>query len=220
VNTGRGPHSRASSAAPPTSFFVTLRPLKVLGPFAQRTRDMDADTTRQVAVRAFAAATIAVVMGGLLGRVLLDRWHLSMGALTLAGGTIFFLVALKQLMAQYESPPAATAEAQPAPPTAAALPTAAAFRLVFPIVLTPYGIAVVIALLAASDRAERTEGIGYGYEPTDVGRDALSPVTNDYARGDNTFTGTIQWVELEGGEDSHDHLINPEDFLRVAMAKQ
>ena len=71
-----------------------------------------------------------------------------------------------------------------------------------------------------SGRVEHTEGIGFGYEYTDVGRDDLSPVTDDYPRGDNTFTGAIKWVEMEGGQDSHDHLINPEDFIRVAMAKQ
>ncbi|MGD9889938.1 MAG: arylsulfatase [Dehalococcoidia bacterium] len=69
-------------------------------------------------------------------------------------------------------------------------------------------------------RVEHTEGIGFGYEYTDVGRDALSPVTDDYPARDNAFTGTIKWIEMEGGHDSHDHLIDPEDFLRVAMAKQ
>jgi arylsulfatase A-like enzyme len=71
-----------------------------------------------------------------------------------------------------------------------------------------------------SGRVEHTEGIGFGYEYTDVGRDAQSPVTDDYPIGGNAFTGTIKWLELEGGEDSHDHLIDPEDFINVAMAKQ
>ena len=71
-----------------------------------------------------------------------------------------------------------------------------------------------------SGRVERTEPIGFGYEYTDVGRDDLSPVTDDYPQGNNAFTGTIKWIELEGGEDSHDHLIDAEDFIRVAMARQ
>lgn len=69
-------------------------------------------------------------------------------------------------------------------------------------------------------RVERTEGIGFGYEFTDVGRDALSPVTDDYTAGDTRFTGIINWIEMEAGEDSHDHLLDPEDFLRVAMWRQ
>ena len=72
-----------------------------------------------------------------------------------------------------------------------------------------------------SDRAvKHTEPIGFGAVYSDVGRDALAPVTDEYARDDNRFTGTIKWVELEAGQDSHDHLINPQDFIRVAMAKQ
>jgi arylsulfatase len=73
---------------------------------------------------------------------------------------------------------------------------------------------------AGEGRVEHTEGIGFGYEYTDVGRDALSPVTDDYPARDNAFTGTIKWIEMEGGKDSYDHLIDPEDILRVAMAKQ
>ena len=69
-------------------------------------------------------------------------------------------------------------------------------------------------------RVEHTQPIGFGYEPTDVGRDILSPVTDDYGFGDNGFTGTIRFIEIEGGDDSHDHLIDPADFFRVAMYKQ
>lgn len=136
-----------------TLFFVTLGPLKVLGPFAQRTRGLGDATVREIAVRAFVIATIAIVVGGLLGRVLLPKWHISLAAMELTGGIVFFLVALKQLLEQYE--PSRTEPAEPLP----ASPTAAAARLVFPIVLTAYGIAAVIALLAESDRPERTATI-------------------------------------------------------------
>lgn len=71
-----------------------------------------------------------------------------------------------------------------------------------------------------SGRIERTEPIGFGYEYTDIGRDALSPVTDDYTPGDSAFTGTINWVQLEAGDDSHDHLVDPAEFWRVAMWKQ
>ena len=46
-----------------TIFFVTLGPLKILGPFAQRTRDLDDATMRKVALWAFLIATIAIVVG-------------------------------------------------------------------------------------------------------------------------------------------------------------
>ena len=69
-------------------------------------------------------------------------------------------------------------------------------------------------------RVEQTEGIAFGYEYTDVGRDALSPVTDDYPPGDTAFTGTIKLIEMSSGDDSHDHLIDPAQFLHVVMAKQ
>jgi hypothetical protein len=81
------------------------------------------------------------------------------------------------------------------------------------------------AAASARGRSERphhprTEPIGFGYEYTDVGRDAQSPVTHDYAEGDNTFTGTIKWIEMEAGQDSHDHLVDPGQVFHYHMAKQ
>jgi arylsulfatase A-like enzyme len=72
----------------------------------------------------------------------------------------------------------------------------------------------------AAGRVERTEPIGFGSTYTDVGRDPLPTVTDDYLRGDNAFTGTIKWLELGAGDDSHDHLIDPDHFIYVAMARQ
>jgi hypothetical protein len=69
-------------------------------------------------------------------------------------------------------------------------------------------------------RVDQTEPIGFGYEYTNVGKDALSPVTDDYPPGDTAFTGTINWIELEGGDDSHDHLIDPEMVMHAAMYRQ
>jgi multiple antibiotic resistance protein len=134
-----------------TGFFVTLGPLKTLAPFAQRTRDVSPSAVRQIAFWAFIVATVGGVSGGLIGRALLTKWHVSLPALMLTGGIVFFVVALRQLLEQYE-PPHPLAAAEPLP----ASPLAAACRLVFPIVLTPYGIAAVIALLASSEDTART----------------------------------------------------------------
>jgi len=134
-----------------TIFFVTLGPLKILGPFAHRTRALDDATMRKIAMWAFVIATVAIVVGSLIGRALTAKWHISTGSLLIAAGIIFFLVALKQLMEQYEP------HASEAPSPLPASPMAAAARLLFPIVLTPYGIATAIVLLSASGEAERTE---------------------------------------------------------------
>jgi multiple antibiotic resistance protein len=137
-----------------TLFFVMLGPLKILGPFAQRTRDIP-DPGR-IAWHAFVLATLGAITGGFLGTLLLDKWHVSFPALTLGGGIIFFLVAVQQLLAQYRPRGSTASQAdEPLP----ASPLAAALQLVFPIVLTPYGIAAVIALLARSDSNTRTVSI-------------------------------------------------------------
>lgn len=72
----------------------------------------------------------------------------------------------------------------------------------------------------AEGRVERTEPIGFGYEFSDVGRDSLSTVTPEYPTGDNAFTGRIDWVQIEAGEDGHNHLVDPADVVRVAMYRQ
>jgi arylsulfatase len=73
---------------------------------------------------------------------------------------------------------------------------------------------------SGSGRVEHTEPIAFGSVYSDVGRDSIAQVTDEYGRRDNGYTGTIKWVQLEAGEDSHDHLIPAEDFVRMAMAKQ
>ena len=59
-------------------------------------------------------------------------------------------------------------------------------------------------------------------ETCDVGSDTASPVSDDYGPDDNAFTGRVEWVQIDLGEDAEDadHLITPEERLRVAMARQ
>ena len=58
-------------------------------------------------------------------------------------------------------------------------------------------------------------------ETTDVGSDSGTPVSDDYAAG-SEFTGRVRWVQIDLGEDAEDadHLISPEERLRIAMARQ
>ena len=135
-----------------TIFFVTLGPLKVLGPFAQRTHGLDDANVRRIALTSFVFGTIGIVVGGFVGRSLLVNWDISIGSMTVAAGIVFLLVALRQLLEQYEP-----AHATESPAQLPASPTGAALRILFPIVLTPYGIAAVIVLLASSSASLRTE---------------------------------------------------------------
>jgi arylsulfatase A-like enzyme len=59
-------------------------------------------------------------------------------------------------------------------------------------------------------------------ETADVGSDTASPVSDDYEGEDSVFAGTVNWVQIDLGEDAEDadHLITPDERLRVAMARQ
>ena len=59
-----------------------------------------------------------------------------------------------------------------------------------------------------------------GDETCDVGLDSGTPVSDDYSAAESRFTGTVKWVQLDAGIDDHDHLISPEERLRVATAMQ
>jgi hypothetical protein len=68
-------------------------------------------------------------------------------------------------------------------------------------------------------RVERTHPLSFSPdETTDVGRDTGAPVTTDYPSSEaNAFAGEIEWASIDLGDDSRDHLIDPEDVLHIAM---
>ncbi len=56
----------------------------------------------------------------------------------------------------------------------------------------------------------------------DVGEDSGAPVSPDYGPKGNAFNGKVKGVQLaiiESAENS-DHMVNPEDAIRIAMARQ
>ena len=70
-------------------------------------------------------------------------------------------------------------------------------------------------------RVERSQPMGYSAdEACDVGSDSGSPASPDYGPTGNAFTGKIAWVQLDIGDDDHNHLITAEDRFKIAMARQ
>ena len=57
-------------------------------------------------------------------------------------------------------------------------------------------------------------------ETTDIGYESGTTVTPDYTTQSSRFTGKINWVQIDLGEDDHDHFIDPEERFRIAMARQ
>ncbi|GGL34992.1 hypothetical protein [Caulobacter rhizosphaerae] len=64
---------------------------------------------------------------------------------------------------------------------------------------------VVATEIVGKGRVERTAGIGFDCEYTDVGQDSLSPVTKNDANPGQPFVGEIAWVVVERGRDSQEH---------------
>ncbi len=74
---------------------------------------------------------------------------------------------------------------------------------------------------AGTGRVKRTHAFVFSLdETTDVGCDTGSPVCDDYPAVDNRFTGAINWIRIDTGEDSHDHLIDPGQLMQLAMSRQ
>jgi len=73
---------------------------------------------------------------------------------------------------------------------------------------------------AGSGRIEATQPIVYSAdETTDVGLSTGTPVTTD--PGARTgFTGSIQWIRIDLGDDDHSHMIPVEDAVRSAIGRQ
>jgi len=56
-------------------------------------------------------------------------------------------------------------------------------------------------------------------ETTDIGNDYGLPVSAEYA-GASRFTGRIDVVQIDVGDDDHSHLIDPAEVARVAISRQ
>ena len=125
-----------------TILFVVFSPLKVLGPFVILTRGTERAFCRQLAWRATLFAAIGVVVAGIVGQRILLRWDIRQDILLLAGGIIWFLVALLTVLQPYF--PAFQRDLSVDQPSR----TLALTPLAFPTIVTPYGIATLIVLIA------------------------------------------------------------------------
>jgi arylsulfatase A-like enzyme len=75
--------------------------------------------------------------------------------------------------------------------------------------------------LVGSGRVEATQPMIFSAdETTDIGYESGTSVSRDYDAKSSRFTGRIHWVQIDLGDDDHDHMIDPDERLRVAMARQ
>jgi arylsulfatase len=70
-------------------------------------------------------------------------------------------------------------------------------------------------------RVEATQPMAFsGDETCDVGAEFGAPTSPDYGPRGNAFSGEVNWVQIDLGQDTHDHLISPQQRLHLAMARQ
>ncbi len=61
-----------------------------------------------------------------------------------------------------------------------------------------------------------------GDETTDLGEDTATSVSDDYAPHASSYNGRVNWVQidLDQAAEDFDHLISPEERLRIAVSRQ
>jgi arylsulfatase len=57
-------------------------------------------------------------------------------------------------------------------------------------------------------------------ETTDIGYEPGAPVITDYDAHTSRFTGRVNWVQIDLGDDNHGHSIDPGDRPSIATARQ
>lgn len=124
--------------------FLMLGPFKILGPFIKITKNADTALTRKIAVRAILFSIAALLLAAFLGENILSRYGIPIPILSLSGGIILFLVALLNIIHQFQ-PTVADEESEKLPPLSVAINP-----LAFPTIVTPHGIAAVIVFIALS----------------------------------------------------------------------
>jgi multiple antibiotic resistance protein len=125
-----------------TFFFLMLGPFKIIAPFVKITKNATPAFTRQIAFRATLYSTVALAIAAFLGQRILSNYGIPLPVLALSGGIILFLVALLNIIKQFE-PNSAKADFVAEPTLSMAMNP-----LAFPAIVTPYGIAALIVFLS------------------------------------------------------------------------
>lgn len=131
-------------------FFIMLGPFKAMGAYFAATHTLEAPAIRRLGLKMFVLSVVAILLAGSIGAAILAKWQIDVAVMQLVAGLVFFLVAIQLVLMQYRAPAAPSAEQTGTSPL---------MHLVFPVTVTPYGIAAVIAAMALSQDATRSASI-------------------------------------------------------------
>lgn len=86
-----------------TLIFVTMGPIKPLITFAEKSSGLDSALRRRIAVRAVTVATITGLLFIFFGNVFMQLFKFSATAMTIAGGLILLIYAIKSILKEPKS---------------------------------------------------------------------------------------------------------------------
>ena len=131
---------------------LMVGPLKIIPAFLKLTAKADAAMRRRMAWHGFLLATATVLVLALFGFRLLVNFNIPLTAILASAGLVLVLVALRLVLDQYDGDDD-LAGSHHGPPENPGLELVVQ-PLVFPIILTPYGLATVITLSALVSQLE------------------------------------------------------------------
>lgn len=120
--------------------FVTLGPLKVVGPFTQLTARFDANVKQSLALKATLVATLTGLFIIFGADAMRSQWGVGTADLMVTFGILILLASLHDLKSAQE---AAHPVEPPSDPKGLAMSPVA-----FPMIITPYGIAALLVFAA------------------------------------------------------------------------
>lgn len=132
---------------------LMVGPLKIIPAFLKLTAKADAAMRRRMAWHGFLLATATVLVLALFGFRLLVNFNIPLTAILASAGLVLVLVALRLVLDQYDDGDDEPAGPRHGPPENPGLDLVVQ-PLVFPIILTPYGLATVITLSALVSQLE------------------------------------------------------------------
>ena len=120
------------------ALLVTMGPLKVMLVYADLTRELDKPTRRRIALKTVLIAFIVGLVFIGLGKILLDLFHFSTPALSIAAGAILFIVGVGMVLSEGHT----KVETDRDPTEIATYP------LAMPMMATPIGIIILTDISA------------------------------------------------------------------------
>jgi multiple antibiotic resistance protein len=130
------------------AILITMGPLKVVLVYGEATRDLSPDLRRRIAIKAVGIAASVGLLFIILGKFLLDLFHFSIGALTIAGGAILFIFAVNMVLSSGGNNDHEAMEKDPT--------KIAAFPLAMPLMATPIGIVYLTVWSVTFDDSDVT----------------------------------------------------------------